>query len=60
MSEHVHFECDRSHEGKRMIVRTIVRRKYADAEESIYEQLGYTVTHRYCGDPVCLAPDPLP
>jgi hypothetical protein len=59
MPEHVHFECSKFFNGAKQVVQTIVRRRYADREEAIYKELGYEISDRYCGDPVCLGPEPV-
>ena len=59
MPEHTHFECERRIDGKPFQIRTIVRRKFADREEAIYRELGYDISHRQCGDPYCLGPEPI-
>lgn len=58
MSEHVHLEQTKVRENHVDVVRTVVRRKYADKEIRIARDLGYQVETRYCGDRACLGDEP--
>jgi hypothetical protein len=58
MSEHVHLEQVKFRDSGRDVIRTIVRRKFADDEIAIARQMGYEVEARYCGDLNCLGPEP--
>jgi hypothetical protein len=58
MSEHVHLSQSKRVESGYLTVRTIVRCRFAETEEAICRELGYEVEVRYCGDPLCLGPEP--
>lgn len=58
MSEHVHLEAMCWAKGSHMMVRSTIRRKHADREVEIVKSMGYDVEALYCGDPLCLGPEP--
>jgi hypothetical protein len=56
VTEHTHLACFKGNQE----ITMIVRRRFADEEVAVERSLGYTVTERNCGDPICLSDDPDP